>query len=299
MRTCRSLSRHALVFLALAAPSLAGGADAQVATLPAGTRLRAAVPSLEPGPVVGPLLSRAGDTLTIGHLGESARITLPPGTLAALHESGGRPRLMWGIGGAAIGGVAGGLVLGVTGYLADPEGWGDVLGTLGFIAGAALGAPIGAAVGALVAPEQWVPLYLPASDTAAARAIARVEVVPGTRLRVTPVDGERFRAPGFLRGDSLTVERDGSTRVYRLDRIRRVEVRGGRDRVRGAVLWGAVLGGVALVFGGFDYADDEIGAGELIGGVAGNALVGAALGALFPLSGWKPLPLPAPLSSDL
>ena len=75
-----------LVFVALAAPSLAGGADAQVATLPAGTRLRAAVPSLEPGPVVGPLLSRAGDTLTIGHLGESARITLPPGTLAALHE---------------------------------------------------------------------------------------------------------------------------------------------------------------------------------------------------------------------
>jgi hypothetical protein len=80
---------------------------------------------------------------------------------------------------------------------------------------------------------------------------------------------------------------------YALSDLAMLEVRGGRDRARGALI-GAGIGVVIVgVFGGIDHARGEISSGELAGTVASNAVAGALLGALFAPRGWRRLPLPA------
>ncbi|MBW3552818.1 MAG: hypothetical protein KY466_04875 [Gemmatimonadetes bacterium] len=287
-----SSARTALLLPSLALIAGACPASAQIPEMPSGTRVRVTASSLVPRPIAGPLLARTDDALTLGLPDQAVRLTIPMAAIEGLQESGGRPRLRYALNGAGVGALAAGSLLALAGYAADPGGWGGPLAIVGFVTGAAVGAPLGAGVGALVAPEQWAEAHTAALPAPAPGGRLGLEVDPGTPLRVTPAGGRRFVAPVRVRADTLWAELAEGPRSYRLDEIGSLETRVGRNRRKGAAIGGAAIGGVALVFGGLDLVRDEIGAGELLAAVIGNAVIGAGVGALLAPRGWRAVPLP-------
>lgn len=284
--------RTALLLPSLALMPGAVPASAQISERPSGTRVRVTAPALLPRPIAGPLLARTDDALTLGLADQAVRLTIPMTAIAGIEESGGHARLRSALTGAKVGALAAGSLLALTGYAAEPGGWGRLFAVAGFATGLAVGAPVGAGVGALAAPEQWARSHaaeLPAPGPAGRLGL---EVDPKTPLRVTTAAGRRFVAPVRVRGDSLWARLGEGARSYPLAEIGSLETRAGRDRKKGAAIGGAALGGVALVFGGIDLARAEIGAGELLGTVIGNAVIGAGVGALLAPRSWRAVPLP-------
>jgi hypothetical protein len=80
---------------------------------------------------------------------------------------------------------------------------------------------------------------------------------------------------------------------YALPDLAALEVRGGRDRARGALIGAGIATALAALFGGIDHARGELSSGELTGTVASNAVAGALLGFAFAPRGWRRLPLPS------
>lgn len=119
-----------------------------------------------------------------------------------------------------------------------------------------------------------------------------VEISPATKLRLTLVAPRDRFTGAFLSADrdSIRVDR-GSRATYGFDNVRRLEVRGGRDRRRGALIGAGILGGVALVAGGIDVSRGNLSTGEWLGTIAGNALFGGLLGLALPPRGWVDVPL--------
>lgn len=66
----------------------------------------------------------------------------------------------------------------------------------------------------------------------------------------------------------------------------RLEVRGPRDRKRGAIIIAGILGGIAIVFGGLDVSKGTLGASKYAEVVAGNAVIGGLIGAALAPRGW-------------
>lgn len=139
--------------------------------------------------------------------------------------------------------------------------------------------------------------------TADAQQRATLTMETGTQVRVEThaAPGERVvgRVLASTR-DSLSVlpRRSAEVVTYHVPELLSLEVRGGRDRRRGALIGAGVAAGIAVVFGGIDAARGELGVGEVGGIAVGNALVGALAGALLAPKGWQRLPVPgAPQAS--
>ncbi|HET6762156.1 MAG TPA: hypothetical protein VFH27_00755, partial [Longimicrobiaceae bacterium] len=79
---------------------------------------------------------------------------------------------------------------------------------------------------------------------------------------------------------------------YALSDVAVLEVRGGHDRTRGALLFGGGFAGISAVAGGIDLGRDRISSGDLAFTIVGNAVVGALIGAAFGPAGWRKVPLP-------
>lgn len=132
---------------------------------------------------------------------------------------------------------------------------------------------------------------------ASAQQRATLTVETGTQVRVEThaAPGERVvgRVLASTR-DSLSVlpRQSGEAVTYHVPELRSLEVRGGRDRQRGALIGAGVGAGITVVFGGIDAARGERGVGEVGGIAVGNALVGAVVGALLAPTGWQRLPVP-------
>jgi hypothetical protein len=146
-------------------------------------------------------------------------------------------------------------------------------------------------------------LVLAAALLGAAPAAAqfRIDLDPGAQVRLaTAAAPERF-----VRGRVLRMDGGGTTIVvwprsaapgveaaYPLSELATLEVRGGRDRARGALIGVAIATAGSALFGGIDRVRGELSSGELAGTVAGNAVAGALLGYAFAPRGWRRLPLP-------
>lgn len=126
---------------------------------------------------------------------------------------------------------------------------------------------------------------------ARAQAGAIVTIAPDAEVRVTPVPAAGPRVTGrfvSLTPDTLTLVRgrERARVAMAAASIQRLEVRGPRDRTRGAIIGGSILGGIAVVFGGIDVAKGSLGAGEYAGAVVGNTVIGALAGAALAPRGW-------------
>ncbi|HET6228816.1 MAG TPA: hypothetical protein VFE05_01990 [Longimicrobiaceae bacterium] len=144
---------------------------------------------------------------------------------------------------------------------------------------------------------------LAASALRAAPAAAqfRLDLEPGAAVRVTTL-----AAPGVqVTGKALRTDGNGSTIViwprsapagtetrYALSDLAMLEVRGGKNRTRGALMGAGIAAALAAVFGGIDSARGRISSGELTSTVGWDAVFGAGVGALFAPRRWQPLPLP-------
>jgi hypothetical protein len=153
---------------------------------------------------------------------------------------------------ALIAGAIGALVAG--GAVVAQEGAGQPGTATAVAAFGATGFTIGALAGSAYAPERWDLVYQqpPNSGT--------VGVVLSGKAKVKR----------FANGD--------------------IGVAGEPNRRRGMIRGAVLLGALALVFGGIDKAQGELDRREYLGAVAGNALVGAALGYLVSPRGWQRLP---------
>lgn len=119
--------------------------------LPVGTRIRVQTAPESPA-FTGTVWRLTSDTLAVAVSSGNALLQLPTAHVTSIEVSEGRDRLEWGLRGAGIGTLAGGLL----GAATVGHGSQDDLGALaGFFAGGILGAAGGALFGAIVAPERW------------------------------------------------------------------------------------------------------------------------------------------------
>lgn len=127
----------------------------------------------------------------------------------------------------------------------------------------------------------------------------RLDIEPGTDLRLVlrASPGESLRGRGIvIAGDTLllTVKRGSSSRRLALAELSRLEIRGGKNRLRGATI-GA---GAVVILGALGaYADrnnpDVVSsAGETISSLVFGAVLGGLIGYGFAPAGWERLPLP-------
>jgi hypothetical protein len=137
---------------------------------------------------------------------------------------------------------------------------------------------------------------------APAAAQFRIDLEPGTRVRLATASEPAERVSGSVvrtEGDGTLVLQArakglpaGGETSYRLQDLASIEVRGGRNRARGALLGSAIATGVSAFFGTIDPARGEISSGDLADTVVSNAVAGALLGYAFAPRGWLRLPLP-------
>lgn len=130
---------------------------------------------------------------------------------------------------------------------------------------------------------------------AAAQETFTLDLSRGTQVRVTTVEAPAERVVGRVTTstrDTLALLTRGSARAFAVPELATLEVRGGLDRRRGALI-GAGLGVlVALIGGGIDVATGDAEVGEVLGVAAGNGLIFGVIGYAFAPKGWEPLPIP-------
>jgi hypothetical protein len=138
-------------------------------------------------------------------------------------------------------------------------------------------------------------VFVLAAGSLEAQLASGVMIQPGAEVRLTLISPPQ-RVSGLLvvaDEDSIRIQRKrgGAGSTFRFQDVRRIDVRGGEDKRRGFLIGGAILGGIGAVFGGIDYARDEISGGDYFGTIVANFLVGGLVGYVFAPKGWVELPL--------
>lgn len=124
--------------------------------LPVGTRIRVQAAPEAP-PFTGTVWRITSDTLAVAVSSGNALLQLPTARVTSIEVSEGRDRLGWGVRGAGIGALSGGLLGAAT---LGHGSQGDLGALAGFFAGSILGAAGGALFGAIAAPERWDRIHL-------------------------------------------------------------------------------------------------------------------------------------------
>lgn len=134
----------------------------------------------------------------------------------------------------------------------------------------------------------------------------RLTIDQGIDVRATlrSATGTRIngRAAGMAGDTLLLAEGSGAmTRRFLLRDLSSLEIRGGRNRRRGATIGAILAATITGIAGGIDVSnnatsapDDRISAGEVIGAAAVNAAIGGLIGYALAPGGWERLPLPRP-----
>jgi len=134
-----------------------------------------------------------------------------------------------------------------------------------------------------------------------AAAQFRIDLEPSANVRLATLAAPDVRVRGKIArtdGNGTTVviwprgAPAGSETSYAMRDLASIEVRGGRDRMRGTLIGTTIATVGSALFGGIDRARGEISSGELTGTVASNAVIGGLLGYAFAPRGWIALPLP-------
>jgi len=136
---------------------------------------------------------------------------------------------------------------------------------------------------------------------APAAAQFRIDLQPGAELRLATAAAPDVHVRGRVvrsDGNGTTViiwprgAPAGTETRYAMHDLASLEVRAGKDRMRGMVIGAAIATALSAVFGGIDNAHGRISSEELTSTVASNAVFGGLLGFAFAPRGWRALPLP-------
>lgn len=275
----------------LVAPVATSAAQVNTAYGPAeGDRVRVTAPAFLDVPIVGRLSAFAGDSLVMRASEGHATMRLPVAEVKQVELSEGHDRLGYALKLGMAGTVAGAFIG------AASLGDNSLERMAGFFAGAVLGGPIGAAVGAIVAPEEWRIGWRP--EAAIPATAFRLSIDEGTAvrfaLRSDTTSSRRETSSGVVNDTLRLQSRNGTSEsAVALRDLARLEISGGDDKRRGMLLGAGIVGGATAIFAGADASKGNISAGDAVGTVAVNAVLGALIGYALAPRGWERLPLPA------
>jgi hypothetical protein len=138
-----------------------------------------------------------------------------------------------------------------------------------------------------------VVLALAQSSSAGAQLAPGVSVAKGSDVRLTLVSpSQRLRGRfDSTSSDSVYLERGDARMAYAFSSVRRFQIRGGENKKKGFAIGAGIAGGITLVAGGIDYANDRISGDDFVGTVIANILIGGLVGYAFAPKGWIDLPL--------
>lgn len=255
-----------------------------------GNRVRVIAPAFLDVPIVGILSAFAGDSLVMHASEGHATMRLPVAEVKQVEVSEGHDRFGSAIRMGGVGILAGAVIGSAS--LGDNS----LERLAGFFAGAVLGGPIGAGVGVILAPERWRIGWRP--EAAIPASAFRLSIDEGTAVRFalrTDTTSSRRETTAGVVNDSLRLRsRNGASEsVVALRDLARLEISGGDDKRRGMLLGAGIVGGATAIFAGADASKGNISAGDAVGTVAVNAVLGALIGYALAPRGWERLPLPA------
>ncbi len=282
----------------LALTSVVDATAAPIGPLAPGDRVRLQIPSAGQAPVLGRLVGRAGDTLTLAVEPSGTEVRVPARLIAGLEKQAGVTH-------RAAEGVRVGAVLGVvTGALATsnrehtPVGVILACGAGGAVAGLAIGHAQRSPAWITLAPLEWDP------DALASRTVPLPRA--GVRARVRTL-GARSAEVGTVvesRDDTLWFdpEWERRIRVLGVDDLERIEVSVGRGNYAMAGFVGGMAGGVGLALFIAGLGGDEVDFGEtmLLSAYFGipAGLLGAFVGGVMSYERWQTVYI-APATSAL
>lgn len=255
-----------------------------------GIQVRVSAPRLSDDAIGGRLLAFGGDSLLLDMSGGRARIRIPTREVRRVETAMGKDRAGWALRGAAVGLLAGG-VAGAT--ISDNS----LERMVGSFVGAGMGLVLGTGIGAAAAPTIMRTVWTSptAADGGSSPGEGYALAIPaGTDVRVR-AEGLAERQRGRVEqvaGDTLVYATGGGVRHVPLATLASLEIRGGKDRQRGAAIGAIALGLVTGVAAATDYSHGNISGGDAIGSTLGNIGVGALLGAWLAPQGWLRVPLP-------
>lgn len=131
------------------------------------------------------------------------------------------------------------------------------------------------------------------SSSAGAQLAPGVSVAQGSDVRLTLVSPDQRLRGRFdsASRDSVYLDRGDARTAYAFSNVRQFQIRGGENKKKGFAIGAAIAGGITLVAGGIDYANDRIRGDDFAGAVIGNVLIGGLVGYAFAPKGWIDLPL--------
>lgn len=220
-----------------------------------------------------------GDSLDLRMRGGAAVLRAARGEVS-IERRVGFDRRTGGLRGAMIGGL-----VGVAIPLLIPEmresGWGPVFSVIF----GAVGVGGGALVGTAFAPASWEP-YSVARDGCAVYRFA-----PGSVVKIRAADGSQ-RSGTVVRheAEAIAIQSAGSAAPTALQTSgASAELAVGKNRRKGALVWGAAGAGLGIVGAA---TDPEADGSTAVAAVLGNALFFGGIGALVGTSGNTRVPLP-------
>lgn len=254
-----------------------------------GRKVEVTAPRVLRRPVVGRLERIAPESLGVLVTRGNTSVVVPMSAITRLRFSRGLDRAR----GARIGALVGlgaGAVFFASTYpeVRDQDVFGLGFLVLGFTS-FVITPGIGAAIGFIVAPEGWEEHRVTPSPADTARL--RINFGVGEHVRVKTDAGSYSGTVSNQTENAFSVTEDGRAYPVAWRDVSEVRVRGGKDRVRGAI-YGALLGIGVGILG--EQSAPTTSTGERIGAFAGSAIVFGFLGSRFLAPrGWTPLPLPA------
>ncbi|HET9454699.1 MAG TPA: hypothetical protein VFO66_10485 [Gemmatimonadaceae bacterium] len=278
----------AAILVTTVAASLQAQVDARAnLAYPHAQRVRVAAPTILRKPVVARVASVDSGHLALTVTRAGTALAIPYGAITRIEASGGIDRGRGMRRGAIAGLALGGLFFATT----YPEIRGSDYWGLGFLAmslvsfGIAPGA--GAMIGYFAAPETWNPLQVPVPSASAPLAIRfAAEEHVRFRTRSATLDG-RVVSQTPTR---LEVATNGGNVAVPWRDVASVQVRGGRNRWRGAAI-GALVGIGVGILG--EQSAPTTSTSERVAAFTGSAIVFGYLGSRFLApAGWSDLPLP-------
>ena len=129
--------------------------------------------------------------------------------------------------------------------------------------------------------------------SAGAQLAPGVSVAQGSQVRLTLVSPSQRLKGRFdsASRDSVYLDRGEVRAAYAFANVRQFQVRGGENKKKGVAIGMAIAGGITLIAGGIDYANDKIRGDDYAGAVIGNIMIGGLVGYAFAPKGWIDLPL--------
>lgn len=283
------MTRCALLMLLLAAPLAAQGDPRADLLYPQQQRVRVAAPSLLRAAIDGRVAGVDSSHLALAVAPAGSTLAIPLAAIASIEAYAGRDRRR-GVKRGALVGLALGTYFFIDTYpeIRDADYFG-----LGFLVISAISfgisPAIGAAAGYALAPHSWSPLSVPLPQSATPAVVA-IRFAPDEVVRLRARDGTLSGRVTAQTQTLVTVATGDATVPVPWSDVSRVQIRGGKDRVKGAAAGALLFIGLGILG---EQTAPTTSTGERIGAFTGATIVGAYLGSRFLAPrGWSDLPVP-------